>query len=327
MYKVLILTEKKTLGWKSLKAKMKEMGRALGNDFELSIMEAELTPEVKDGRITHEWMNKISYPLYREGYQIVMVHGSLAQKKKWKIKNSLRGSAQNDKDFVGEAYFFADENTLRGKYNQFIETGLHELSHVIARGTGVNDNTHGWHLRNKTIVDIFKTYNMLNFQPVEKGYKDKIAMLTKLRDSLLAKLKGDPKELTPLVKRLSVAVVAEMKALGHSVMVYEGYRSPVTQDKYYAQGRTTPGTIITNAKGGESFHNYGVAVDIVFHKKGVPSWDNTHDWSLLGTVGKKYGFEWGGDWKGFTDRPHFELKLGYTLEDFKNGKVDYRKYG
>lgn len=329
MYKILIVTANvATLDWKTLNTKLDSMREALGKGFSIDIEYDTMlgSPEVKDGRITHAWMNRMSYPIYRDGYQFVMLHGTLSQKRKWKIKSSLRGSAQNDSDFVGEAYFFADETTKRGKFNQFIETGLHELSHMIARGCGVNDNTHGWHMRNKTIKDIFKTYDMSKFQLKEKLLKEKISFLTKLRDSLLEKFRGDPKELTPLVKRLADGVVAEMVALGFPVKVFQGYRSPIEQDRLYAQGRTTHGTIITNAKGGESFHNYGVAVDIVFLKGTTPSWDNKHDWNLLGKIGKKYGFEWGGDWKEFVDRPHFELKLGYTLEDFKNGKVDYRKY-
>lgn len=329
MYKILIVTaDPATLKWRSLRSKLESMIGAVGSEFSLTIKSEDVgKPEVKNGRITHEWMDRLSHPKYREGYQFVLLHGTLAQKKKWKVQNSLRGAAQRDEDFVGEAYFFADEKTKRGRYNQFIETGLHELSHLLARGCGVNDNTHGWHDRNGTIKDIFKTYDMSKFQVVEKGMWATIALLTKLRDDLLAKLAGDPTDMTPLVRRLAECVVAEMKALGHQVKIFGTYRSPIEQDRLYAMGRTSPGTIVTNARGGESFHNYGVAVDIVFLDGNVPSWNAKYDWKLLGSVGKKYGFEWGGDWKEFQDLPHFELKLGYTLEDFKNGKVDYKRYG
>ncbi len=45
--------------------------------------------------------------------------------------------------------------------------------------------------------------------------------------------------------------------------VYEGLRSRERQNELYAQGRTAPGKIVTNAQGGQSFHNYGYALDWV----------------------------------------------------------------
>lgn len=45
--------------------------------------------------------------------------------------------------------------------------------------------------------------------------------------------------------------------------IYEGYRSPQRQDELYARGRSLPGKIVTHAQGGQSFHNYGFAIDWV----------------------------------------------------------------
>jgi len=132
-----------------------------------------------------------------------------------------------------------------------------------------------------------------------------------------------PIKLQPLVERRANQLIFEMLKLGHKVKVFEGYRSSFKQDQLYALGRTKPGNIVTNAKGGQSFHNYGVAVDIVFD--GVSPWDSKHPWKLLGTIGKSLGFSWGGDWK-FKDLPHFQLALDYTLDDFKDGKVNYSRY-
>lgn len=47
------------------------------------------------------------------------------------------------------------------------------------------------------------------------------------------------------------------------VYVYEGFRTPQRQDQLYAQGRTSPGRIVTNARSGQSFHNAGIAIDWV----------------------------------------------------------------
>jgi len=130
--------------------------------------------------------------------------------------------------------------------------------------------------------------------------------------------------LKPCVQRGAEAIIAEMKLMGHPVRLVQGYRSIEEQNRLYAQGRTTPGNIVTNAKGGQSFHNYGCAVDFVFIKEGYNA--SQALWETLGVIGKNQGFEWGGDWVGFTDRPHFEMKLGYTLKDFQNGLVDYNKF-
>lgn len=132
-----------------------------------------------------------------------------------------------------------------------------------------------------------------------------------------------PRGLEPLVQRQADQLILEMKKYGYDVVIFEGYRSAQRQDELYSQGRTRPGFIVTNAKGGESFHNYGVAVDIVF--RGREPWGAQHPWKLLGKVGKSLGFNWGGDWK-FKDLPHFELTLDYTLNDFQTGKVDYSRY-
>jgi peptidoglycan L-alanyl-D-glutamate endopeptidase CwlK len=130
--------------------------------------------------------------------------------------------------------------------------------------------------------------------------------------------------LHPRVQREAVKVMRDMEAIGLPVKIMEGYRSIERQNELYAQGRTKAGLIVTNAKGGQSFHNYGVAVDMCFKDGGynVPS----HYWLLLGKAYKKHGFEWGGDWETFQDRPHGEMKLGYTLADFQNRTVDYSKY-
>jgi peptidoglycan L-alanyl-D-glutamate endopeptidase CwlK len=64
----------------------------------------------------------------------------------------------------------------------------------------------------------------------------------------------------------------------------------------------------------------------VFGEEGKPSWAESHPWVMLGNLGKRHGFAWGGDWKGFPDRPHFEMTLGYSLKDFQNKKIDYNKF-
>ena len=98
------------------------------------------------------------------------------------------------------------------------------------------------------------------------------------------------------------------KELGIKLRVTSALRTWSEQSKLYNQGRTTPGKIVTNAKAGESYHNYGLAFDVVEIKNGQPIWNNPK-WLAIGALGKRLGFEWGGDWK-FKDKPHFQKRFG-----------------
>ena len=101
------------------------------------------------------------------------------------------------------------------------------------------------------------------------------------------------------------------------VIITQGLRTFVEQDALYAQGRTKPGKKVTNAKGGQSVHNYGFAIDIaLIIKDKEVSWDikkdwdkdNQSDWMEVVSVFKKYNWSWGGDWVSFKDMPHFDKK-------------------
>jgi peptidoglycan L-alanyl-D-glutamate endopeptidase CwlK len=109
------------------------------------------------------------------------------------------------------------------------------------------------------------------------------------------------------------------------------------QHDLYQQGRNgNPGPVVTNAKAGESYHNYGLAVDIVLivDKDGngsfeTASWDlksdfdgdGKSDWQEVVQIFKKYGWSWGGEWK-FTDNPHFQKTFGYSIKDLQKYSPD-----
>ena len=62
----------------------------------------------------------------------------------------------------------------------------------------------------------------------------------------------------------------------------QGFRTFALQDALYAQGRTTPGAIVTNAKGGQSPHNYGLAVDVTLLTPRGADWNYAGpDWQRL----------------------------------------------
>lgn len=107
-------------------------------------------------------------------------------------------------------------------------------------------------------------------------------------------------------------------------------RTFAEQNAIYAQGRTrlfdAKGNrlgVVTKAKGGQSIHNYGLALDIVLIKDNkTASWednvdfdkDGKADWMEVVNILKSHGWTWGGDWKSFKDKPHFEKTFGYTWQ-------------
>lgn len=342
-YKLLIVSSDPTiLSWSSLESKKKAILNALNKtpngEWEIEIRQQTLAPKIVDNRIEHQWYNDFSYPLFRAGYHFIYLHFSKKQWEELKLDRKLRGVNQIDTDFVGESYGWGDENTLRGqtRQNQFVQNSLHEMSHELARTTNVTDLTHPYHNKNKDISGIFVNYDMANWQPVYQTGMKKVGLLTKiieLTKQLIninkpvekpAVVLARPDKLTPLVERKANEIVALMEKRGMPVRVVEGFRSVQKQDELYAQGRTKPGAIVTTARGGESFHNYGVAVDFVFRKEGYNA--TQKQWEILGKVGESVGFEWGGRWTKFVDRPHFEMKLGYTLNDFQQNKVDWKRF-
>jgi LysM repeat protein len=106
---------------------------------------------------------------------------------------------------------------------------------------------------------------------------------------------------------------------GVTLLVTQGLRTWEEQDALYAKGRTVAPigkkSIVTNARGGQSYHNFGLAFDIVvLDSVGKASWDDTHPgWRTAATIGKSLGLAWGGDWKTFKDTPHFQYTGGLSL--------------
>lgn len=128
-------------------------------------------------------------------------------------------------------------------------------------------------------------------------------------------------ELRALAKELIIRLEQEK---GIKLRVTSGFRSYKEQNELYAKGRTTQQlrdkgitdvegrpdkSKVTNALGGTSFHNFGLAIDIVEIKDGKALWTNDN-WETIGAFGESVGWEWGGRWKSFLDRPHFQVVYG-----------------
>lgn len=136
-------------------------------------------------------------------------------------------------------------------------------------------------------------------------------------------------DLHPHVRAMAEQLLEQAERAGIRLTVTFTLRSMETQAALYAQGRTAPGHIVTNARPGHSYHNFGLAIDVVpTELLALPRWGDTPAnqahadalWKQLGAIGKAIGFHWGGEFKTLRDRPHFEWSGGLNLADLRAGR-------
>lgn len=119
--------------------------------------------------------------------------------------------------------------------------------------------------------------------------------------------------LLPQVQPLARALVESAAAVGIAIKIISGTRSYDEQNALYEQGRSKPGRIVTNARGGYSNHNFGIAFDIgVF--EGGRYLDESPAYKAVGAIGMKLGLEWGGNWKTIQDEPHFQFRPAWARD-------------
>jgi peptidoglycan L-alanyl-D-glutamate endopeptidase CwlK len=113
--------------------------------------------------------------------------------------------------------------------------------------------------------------------------------------------------LLPEVQPIARALVQKAAQSGIQIKILSALRTYAEQDALYAQGRTKPGAKVTNARGGYSNHNFGIAFDVgVF--EGTKYLGESVKYKAIGVLGIELGLEWGGNWKTIVDQPHFQLR-------------------
>jgi len=136
------------------------------------------------------------------------------------------------------------------------------------------------------------------------------------------RLKKVHPELAKRVRMLS----DHLAKAGMQIEVVQGLRTFAEQDALFAQGRTKPGQVVTNARGGQSNHNYGLATDVVPFNGKTPNWNAPNSiWVAIGAEAERLGLEWGGNWKKFIDKPHIQLpglSIKQCLALFKKGGLE-----
>ncbi|WP_370678408.1 M15 family metallopeptidase [Comamonas sp. GB3 AK4-5] len=116
------------------------------------------------------------------------------------------------------------------------------------------------------------------------------------------------------VKVCALAFLAGCERAGLDVLIYCTLRSNEEQAALYAQGRSTRGQVITNARPGDSLHNpdakgFAWAFDAVPTRGGKALWNDDDALKQMGAIGESVGLEWAGRWRGaLRERVHFQLK-------------------
>jgi peptidoglycan L-alanyl-D-glutamate endopeptidase CwlK len=127
-------------------------------------------------------------------------------------------------------------------------------------------------------------------------------------------------DLNPKVAAMCSEFINRCKAQGIDVIITSTYRDGASQNALYAQGRTTAGKKVTNARAGQSYHNWRVAFDFVPIVNGKAVWNDDALWTKCGEIAEGIGLEWAGRWVKFKELAHCQYTGGLSLADFQAGK-------
>jgi peptidoglycan LD-endopeptidase CwlK len=106
------------------------------------------------------------------------------------------------------------------------------------------------------------------------------------------------------VRQMADTLAAE----GTDIRVTQSLRTMAEQEALYAEGRTAPGSVVTDAKPGYSWHNFGLAIDVAPLTPQGPDWNTSHPvWGRIVAIGTALGMDSGSEWRTFPDWPHFQL--------------------
>lgn len=128
------------------------------------------------------------------------------------------------------------------------------------------------------------------------------------------------KDLLPVVATKASAFIAACHGAGIDVLITSTLRDSEAQAALYAQGRTTPGHVVTNAKAGQSWHNHACAFDFVPIVNGKAMWDDARTFERCGVIAESVGLEWAGRWKNFREAAHCQYTGGLSLADLLAGR-------
>ena len=345
--KVLLLAN--NIKWRSLDKRITELEKTLVEKISfvhdtVSITRQDISTDIQ----IDSWNKHLDAIWYRKNYILdnkdkYDAIGMVITKSDWVKaggRNDLGGFYIVNSDTTHSFYIICNEkSTDRNGALEFEEYIEHELlGHGLNKEFGfvdVNDTGKFIEGKDNTHYFFYQDTKENHYMYLEKLWKLLSAKLEskiqKARD-LIAQLGKKEIKATQVPISLSNRLELDFEALrgvceilyGYNLRIVSDFRSFDEQTALYSKGRTKQGKIVTNAKAGQSLHNYGVAIDIVDRQLGydIDFKKVAHIWDLV----TDFKGEWGGSWVSFVDKPHFQNTLGYTLKDFQEGKVDYSKF-
>jgi len=128
-------------------------------------------------------------------------------------------------------------------------------------------------------------------------------------------------DLLPVVQVMAQHLIEACTAAGIDLLITSTYRDLEAQAELYAKGRATAGPIVTNAKPGESYHNWRVALDFCPIEDGKCAWNDLAAFERVGVIAEGLGFEWAGRWTGsLKEEAHVQYTGGLTLAQLEAGQ-------
>lgn len=123
-------------------------------------------------------------------------------------------------------------------------------------------------------------------------------------------------KLHPILQERLPKLIEAVAVRGYTIGIVQGLRTFAEQDVLYSQGRTRKGPVVTNAKGGQSCHNFALAADfcLLNSKNAFP--DLHPVWPIIAEEAEKLGLAPGFRWKR-PDKPHVEMP-GLTWRECLN---------
>ena len=156
-----------------------------------------------------------------------------------------------------------------------------------------------------------ETWSAIYKRIVDRGSPADLA-LTETADRANARSERVIATLHARVQPYARALYFKAREHGLTINIISGLRSYAEQDALYAQGRTRAGKKVTNARGGYSNHNFGIAFDVGLFERNQYLGESPL-YKAVGALGEELGLEWGGNWRTLVDQPHFQLRPDWSI--------------
>lgn len=152
-------------------------------------------------------------------------------------------------------------------------------------------------------------------------FEVKFAEIAAAEGTFHSRTEASIKTLHPKAQVLARRSLTSIRNAGINARIISGTRTYAEQNKLFAQGRFgNDGDIVTNARGGQSNHNFGIAWDIGIFSSTGAYLSNSPKYAQAGAIAMGANIvhlEWGGNWTSFIDQPHYQHRTGMLISQIR----------